>query len=143
MASAQTYANHARWQPPIHFFAIPVLLINVLNAIRHLYLDPSRGTAFAVLVAAALLVVCLYSRVQALTVQDRVIRLEMRLRLQPLLPADLFARFDDLTVKQLTGLRFASDGEMTELVRTTLKENTERAGIKKSIKHWVPDHLRV
>src|SRR5678816_2219758 len=107
MASVQTYANHQRWQPPIHFFAIPVLTINMLNAIRHLYLDPSRGTAFAVLVATALLVACLYSRVQALTVQDRVIRLEMRLRLQPLLPAELFARFDDLTVKQLTGLRFA------------------------------------
>ena len=125
MASVQTYENHRRWLPPIHFFAIPVLLVNALNAIRHLYLDPSRSTAFAVLVAAALLVLSVYSRVQALTVQDRVIRLEMRLRLQSLLPADLYARFDDLTVRQLTGLRFASDGEMTELVRTTLKEHTE------------------
>lgn len=143
MAAVQNYQNHTRWLPAFHFFAIPVLLVNVLNAIRHLYLAPSRGTAFAVVVAAALLTVCFLARTQALAAQDRLIRLEMRLRLQALLPADLAARFDELSVKQLVGLRFASDAEMEELVRTVLNEKTEQKEIKKRIRQWVPDHVRV
>ncbi len=143
MARVQTYDNHTRWLPLYHFFALPVLLVNVVNAIRHLWLDPSRGTAFAVLVAAALAATCFLARAQALTAQDRLIRLEMRLRLQPLLPADLDARFGDLTVEQLVALRFAGDAEMAKLVRTALEDRTAPKEIKKSIQQWVPDHLRV
>ena len=143
MATVQSYKNHTRWLPPFHFFAVPVLLINLLNTIRHLYLAPSRSTAFAVLVAAAILAACFLARTQALAAQDRLIRLEMRLRLQALLPTDLQARFNDLTVKQLVGLRFAGDAEMADLVRTVLKDNTQQAEIKKMIKQWVPDHVRV
>lgn len=143
MAAVQSYENHTRWLPAFHFFALPVLLLNVLNAIRHLYLAPSRGTAFAVVVAAALLAVCFLARTQALAAQDRLIRLEMRLRLQALLPADLMARFGELTVEQLVGLRFASDGEMAELVSAVLKDNIPQKEIKKRIRQWVPDHVRV
>ena len=83
MADAvQSYKKHARLLPPFHFFVIPVLLVNLLNEMRHLYLDPSRHFVWQVIVAAALLMVGFLSRIQALTVQDRVIRLEMRLRLR-------------------------------------------------------------
>ncbi len=143
MATVQSYKSHTRWLPAFHFFALPVLLINFLNSIRHVYYGPTRHTAFAVVVAAALLTVCFLARTQAVAAQDRLIRLEMRLRLQALLPADLQARFDDLTVKQLVGLRFAGDAEMADLVRTVLKDNTEQKEIKKMIKQWVPDHVRV
>ncbi|MDP2321407.1 MAG: DUF6526 family protein [Acidobacteriota bacterium] len=141
--AVQTYKNHVRWLPAFHFFAAPVLLINTINEFRHVYNNPNRSTAFAAVVAAAILTVAFLARIQALTAQDRLIRLEMRLRLQPLLPADLYARFNDLTVPQLVALRFASDGEMTELVRTVLKDGTKQADIKKMIKQWVPDYVRV
>src|SRR5881394_3894317 len=88
----QTFKNHARFFPLFHFFVAPILLINVVNAGRHLYLEPSRSTAWAVVVAAALVGLALAARLMALKVQDRVIRLEMRLRMQQVLPADLCAR---------------------------------------------------
>ena len=143
MAEVQSYKHHVRWLPAFHFFALPVLLINVLNEGRHLYYAPSRSTAFAVVVAAALFATCFLARSQALTAQDRLIRLEMRLRLQGLLPADLMARFGDLDVKQLVALRFASDAELPDLVRTVLKDHTSQRDIKKMIKQWVPDLVRV
>lgn len=139
----QSYKNHVRWLPAFHFFAVPVLLLNTINQLRHLYANPSRSTAFAAVVAAAILTVAFLARTQALQSQNRLIRLEMRLRLQQLLPADVMARFNDLTVAQLVGLRFASDGELPDLVRTVLKDGTKQADIKKMIKHWEPDYVRV
>ena len=139
----QNYKNHTRWLPAFHFFAVPVLLINTINELRHLIANPSQSTAWSAVVAAAILTVAFLARTQALQAQNRLIRLELRLRLQPLLPADLYARFNDLTVPQLVALRFASDGEMTELVRTVLKDGTKQADIKKMIKQWQPDYVRV
>ncbi len=139
----QSYKNHTRWLPPFHFFAAPVLLINTINEFRHVYNNPTRSTAFAAVVAAAILTVAFLARTQALAAQDRLIRLEMRLRLQALLPVDLMARFNDLTVPQLVALRFASDGEMSDLVRTVLKDGTKQSAIKKMIKQWQPDYVRV
>ncbi len=139
----QSYKNHVRWLPAFHFFAVPVLLINTINELRHLYASPSRSTAFAAVVAAAILTVAFLARTQALQAQNRLIRLEMRLRLQQLLPADVMARFNDLTVAQLVGLRFASDGELPDLVRTVLKDGTKQGDIKKMIKQWQPDYVRV
>ena len=141
--AVQSYKNHVRWLPAFHFFAVPVLLLNTINQLRHLYANPSRSTAFAAVVAAAILTVAFLARTQALQAQNRLIRLEMRLRLQQLLPADVMARFNDLTVEQLVGLRFASDGELPDLVRTVLKDGTKQADIKKMIKHWQPDYVRV
>jgi hypothetical protein len=118
--SVQSYKNHIRWLPPFHFFVLPVLLINFLNGARHVWLAPSRSTAFALLVAAALFMAALFARVMAVTVQDRVIRLEMRLRLREVLSPDLHGRINDLTRDQLVALRFASDGELADLVRQVL-----------------------
>jgi hypothetical protein len=139
----QNYKNHARILPAFHFFVLPVLLLNLLNEIRRTWRNPSEGAIFTVVVAAALLTLALLSRIQALTVQDRVIRLEMRMRLRQLLPADLHARIGDLTPRQLVALRFASDAELAELVRETLegKLATGKA-IKLRVKDWQADWLR-
>lgn len=139
----QSYKSHTRWLPAFHFFAIPVLLINTINELRHLYMAPSRSTALAALVAAALLTMGFLARIMALTAQDRLIRLEMRLRLQGLLPADLQARFNELKRQELVALRFASDAELPDLVRTVLKDHPKQAEIKKMIKQWEADHIRV
>jgi hypothetical protein len=144
MAEAvQSYQKHARFLPGFHFFAIPVLFVNVLNEMRHLWMDPTRHFAFQVVVALALLATAFLSRIQALTVQDRVIRLEMRLRLRGVLPPDLQPNIDTLTHRQLVALRFASDAEMAELVRDVLagKLSTGKE-IKMRIKSWQADWLR-
>ena len=144
MAEAvQSYKKHARWLPGFHFFVIPVLLLNLINEIRHVYLEPSRHFAFQLVVAAALLMTAFLSRIQALTVQDRVIRLEMRLRLRGILPPDLQPSIDTLTHRQLVALRFAGDTEMPELVRDVLAGKLATAkDIKMRIKSWQADWLR-
>ena len=144
MAEAtQSYQKHVRWLPGFHFFVMPVLLVNLINELRHLYEDPTRHLAWQVIFAAALVVGVLLSRIQALTVQDRVIRLEMRLRLRGLLPPDLQPNIDTLTHRQLVALRFASDAEMAELVRGVVAGKLASSkDIKSQIKSWQPDWLR-
>jgi hypothetical protein len=140
---AQTYKNHTRLLPAFHLFVLPVLLAHVLNAIRHLALMPNLSTGFGVLVAAALFTLAFLSRTQALTVQDRVIRLEMRMRLRQLLPSELQGRINELTRGQLVALRFASDQEMAELVREILDGRLSASKeIKLRVKNWQPDWLR-
>jgi uncharacterized protein DUF6526 len=140
---AQSYKSHTRLLPPFHFFVVPVLLINVLNTMRHLYQQPSRSMAFEMIVAVALLLLALLSRVQAITVQDRLIRLEMRLRLRQVLPPDLQPRINDLSPRQLVALRFAADAELPGLVRDVLDGRlTTSKEIKMRVKDWQADWLR-
>jgi Family of unknown function (DUF6526) len=142
-AESQTYKNHVRWFAPLHFFVLPVLLANAINAIRHVWLIPTLGTGFALLVAVAILGLGVLSRVMALTVQDRVIRLEMRLRLRECLPADLRNRINDLTPPQLVALRFASDAELADMVRDVLAGKlASQREIKMRVKDWQGDFLR-
>jgi hypothetical protein len=141
--TAQSYKNHTRFFPLFHFFVVPVLVINLLNAIRHLYLQPNRGTGWAVVLATGLVGLALAARLMALKVQDRVIRLEMRLRMQQTLPADLCARISELTPEQLVALRFASDAELADLVRDVLAGKlTSQKAIKQSVRNWTGDYLR-
>ena len=139
----QTYKNHVRLFPPFHLFVLPVLLIHFLNQIRHLWLAPSRSTGFAAVVALAIMTLAVLSRVMTVTVQDRMIRLEMRLRLIQTLPPDLQARINDLTRRQLVALRFASDAELPGLVRDVLEGRlTTVKEIKLRVKDWQADWLR-
>ena len=141
---SQTYKNHVRWFAPLHFFVLPVLLANALNAIRHVWQNPALSTGFALLVAVAILALGVLSRVMAVTVQDRVVRLEMRLRLGGVLPPDLCSRIPEFTVAQLVSMRFASDAELSALARKVLDEKLkERNTIKRLVKNWKPDFLRV
>jgi hypothetical protein len=140
---AQNFENHVKFVPQFHFFVVPVLLVNVIWSIVRLVHSVSAWTAFEVLVAFALLLLAFVSRVTALTVQDRLIRLEMRLRLLEMLPADLKPRIGDFTVGQLVSLRFASDAELPELARKVLADNvTDRKAIKKMVRNWQGDFLR-
>jgi Family of unknown function (DUF6526) len=139
----QTYKNHPRLLPAYHFFVLPVLLLNVLNEVRRAWRNPSEGSLFVVVVAAALFTLAYLSRTQTLTVQDRVIRLEMRLRLERILPPELQTRIQDLTHRQLVALRFASDAELPVLVREILDGKlTTGKEIKLRVKNWQGDWLR-
>ena len=139
----QTYKNHTRLLPAFHFFVVPVLALNALNAVRHVWLAPNRSTTWALIVAVALATLALVARMMAVTVQDRVIRLEMRLRLRECLPADLRPRVGELTRAQLIALRFASDAELPVLVRDVLEGRLRTSkDIKLRVKEWQPDFLR-
>ena len=139
----QSYKKHARWLPAYHFFVMPVLLANTLNAIRHVWLLPTLGMFFQLIVAVALLMLGFLARVMTLTVQDRVIRLEMRLRLRGVLPPDLQPRINELTHRQLVAMRFASDAELTELMREVLEGKLATSNeIKQRVKNWQADWLR-
>src|SRR5258708_10194235 len=116
----QSYKNHTRFLPAFHFFVMPVLLVNLVNSIRHLWVQLNLHYGFEAVRAAAFLMLALLSRGQAVTVQDRLIGLEMRLRLRGLLPPDLQPGINDLTHQQLVAMRFASDAEMADLVRDVL-----------------------
>ena len=140
---SQNYSNHAKFVPPFHFFVLPVLLVNVGVSIYHAYRVQSFDTIFGILLALALLMGVLFGRIFALKVQDRVIHLEMVLRMKQLFPADLQPRIDKFTVEQLIGLRFASDAELPALSRRVLQEKiTNRKPIKQAVQNWKADELR-
>ena len=141
--STQTYKNHFRTFPPFHFVVLPVLLINFLINIYRTYQAPSFTTAWGIVLGFTFLLLAVASRVMSLTVQDRVIRLEMRLRLMGLLPPDLQGRVGELTRQQMVALRFASDAELPRLVREVLtgKLQTQKA-IKEQVRDWQGDYLR-
>ena len=140
---AQNYKNHTSIFPLFHYFVLPVLFLNVIVEARHIYYDVSRHNIWTLVLAIGLLALALSARVMAVTVQDRVIRMEMRQRLALCLPADLQARIGDLTRQQLVALRFASDTEMADLVRDVLagKLATQKE-IKLRVKDWQADWLR-
>ncbi len=141
--AAQDYRTHRRWDPTYHFFAATVLVVAFFVSLWQAFKAPSAWTVWQAIVAAAIVVIAWKARAFALKAQDRVIRLEERLRLAAVLSEPLRTRSLALTEDQLIGLRFASDGELAELVPAALDEGLSGEAIKKRIKVWRPDHFRV
>lgn len=140
----QTFENHTRLVPVYHMVALPILVLNFLWSAYQLVRVPSVTTVMGTLVAIALVILFFCARVFALKAQDRVIRLEMQLRLARLLPREPVACIDSLTLDQMVALRFASDDELPALYRKVVDEKiTNRKQIKQMIKTWKPDYLRV
>ena len=146
MPTTQNLKNHTRWYPLFHFFVLPMLLLNFIFSI---YLAIHHWPAHWALLlwwiamSVVFFVMAGIARGGAIKVQDRVIRLEERLRLLALLPAEDRAHINDLTCKQLIALRFASDDELPALFRKTLTQNLEPKAIKESIVNWRGDYHRV
>jgi uncharacterized protein DUF6526 len=139
----QNYGNHRRWNAPWHFVVLPILVINALLALAGLVRAPSRETAWTAIVATAVAGAAALLRRMALTVQNRVIRLEEELRLHRLLP-ERHEDIEELTLDQLIAIRFASGLEVPHLVdRVISGEIKTQDEIKRAVQHWRPDHLRV
>jgi hypothetical protein len=140
----QTLANHVRLHPPFHFFVLPVtataLILAIVNVVRHY--DLLEAWALVVLASAATVAAPLI-RVNALKAQDRVIRLEERMRLAAILNEPLKSRIGELTESQLIAIRFCPDAELPGLVDKSLKSKLSASDIKKSIVNWRPDTFRV
>ncbi|MGA9304270.1 MAG: DUF6526 family protein [Candidatus Sulfotelmatobacter sp.] len=139
----QTFANHARYDPLFHFFVLPVFVLSTLAAIVLFLWHPSLHSAWRFVLLAAGTVAVFKIRLYTVRVQDRVIRLEERLRLASLLPESSRSRIPELTESQLIALRFASDGEVAWLAERALAEKLSAADIKKAIQTWRPDYWRV
>lgn len=141
MASApQSFENHRKFVPLYHYATLPILIGNVLVASYYVVRAPGLPSVWALLMGVALFLGALFARVFSLAAQDRVIRLEERLRLQQLLPEPLRARIPEFTRDQLIALRFASDAELPTLAATVLQGNIQkRDEIKKMITSWRAD----
>lgn len=147
----QNLQNHTKYDPPFHFVLIPIFTFNliyrIVELVRHLinngdssgWLPQTAG----IVVAFGLLLLTFKTRIYSLKVQDRVIRLEERLRLATILPEPLRIRIPELTKGQLVALRFAPDEELTELVRAALDKKLGSKEIKQGIRNWRADHFRV
>ncbi len=143
MAKPQSFSNHTKYDPAFHFFLVPVLAINVIQVIIQLFHSPRPLGFWLLVISLALLVMAGRMRSYATHLQDRIIRLEERLRLTALLQEPLRSRIGELTDAQLVGLRFASNAELPLLVQRALDEKLSRSDIKKAITDWRPDYSRV
>ena len=142
-SQSQNFSNHTRFDPPFHFFIVPVFAITLVMTVVHLVRRPSLWSAWMVVFLLAALGALFKSRLYALRVQDRLIRLEERLRLGSLVDPAWRPHIAELTESQLVGLRFASDGELPALAARAVAEKLSRSDIKKAILDWRPDTSRV
>lgn len=140
---AQDLKHHSRLHPPFHIFSIGFLVLNLIAVIVHLVRHFTLWNVWLLVMSIVALVPFFLIRMYALKVQDRVIRLEERVRLKELAPPDWRPQIERLSADQFIGLRFASDDEVVGLARQALEENLNRKQIKVRIKVWRPDHWRV
>jgi hypothetical protein len=141
--TTQNAKNHGRFDPLFHFFLAPVLLANLVCAIVALVHRQNFFHWWMLVLSLAAFVLLFRLRSYPLKVQDRVIRLEERLRLQALAPAEWHGQIYRLNEDQLIGLRFAADDEAVELAKQALEHNLNRKQIKERIKSWRTDDWRV
>ena len=143
MSESQSLKSHGRYDPAYHFFLAIIVIANVVIAIIHAVHHFSFDPVWLVVLSLAALVAVFRFRQYPLKVQDRVIRLEERLRLQALAPTEWHSQIYRLTEDQLIALRFAADDEVVELAKQALEHNLNRKQIKERIKSWRPDNWRV
>jgi Family of unknown function (DUF6526) len=143
MSETQNLKNHARFDPAYHFLLFAVYLLNLIYAGFHLYRQPSLSSGWYLVVSLLAVVPLLKLRTYPLKVQDRVIRLEERVRLQTLAPQEWRTQLHRLNENQLIALRFAADDEVVELATQALEQNLTRKQIKERIRNWRPDNWRV
>jgi hypothetical protein len=141
--TTQSYANHKRVFPLYHLFALPILLAHVIVTFVGAFREPSAWTVWMVMVALGLAAAAVANRASTLIVQNRVIGLEMRLRLATVLPVELCQRIPELHLKQLVGLRYAGDAELAGLVERCLRGELATAdAVKRAVRQWRPDYVR-
>ena len=143
-ATQQSYANHRRFVPMFHYVTGLLFLANLIFAVYHIIRVFGLASVVNLLTAIALVLLFLYTRSFAAANQDRIIRVEERLRMDRLFSDPLKSRVLEFSVSQCVGLRFASDAELPGLAGRVLDEKIDnREEIKKLIREWRPDNDRV
>jgi len=139
----QNFSNHTRNFPLFHFVASPLLAIYLVYTIYVLVRAPSLASVMGLVFAAGVVAMLFASRLMVLTVQNRVIRLEMTLRLQRVLGQAAANALANLPLGRLIALRFASDAELPELIARVLSQELRTSTqVKQAIREWQPDLLR-
>ena len=142
--STQSFESHAKMVPLYHYWATAFLVAPTLYFLILTVTSFSVMNLMLLSFAIGVNIVGLFSRLFPLGVQDRVIRLEERMRMERLLPAELKLRINEISTDHLIGLRFASDGELADLVRRVLDgELATRKDVKAAVKSWRADHQRI
>jgi hypothetical protein len=141
--ASQNLKNHARLDPPYHVVLGLIVIVNLIIAIVNVFRHFGFHSVWVLVLSCGLVILFLRIREYPLKVQDRVIRLEERLRLQALAPAEWHAQIYRLNEGQLIALRFAGDDEVVALAKTALEENLTRKQIKERIRNWRSDAWRV
>jgi len=143
-STPQNFANHAKFVPMYHMVAFPMIMTYVAYSLYTVITAFSVASLISLLFGVGVIIVTLFARLFPLAAQDRIIRLEERMRLHELLPQEQHGTIGQLTTEQLIGLRFASDDEVADLIRTVVSEGIkDRKEIKSRVKNWRPDHQRV
>jgi len=140
---AQSLANHTRYDPAFHFFLLPLGLVAIILSVVRIIHRPTLVSTLLLILAFGFVMIAFKARGYALKAQDRVIRLEERLRLAMLMPEAGRARIGELTESQLIALRFASDAELPGLAMRALNEGLTSKQIKSAIVSWRGDHFRI
>jgi len=139
----QNLRNHAKFDEPFHFILAPIALVTLIVSVVRLVRAPGFDTAWATVLAIAFFVALFRLRTYPLHVQNRLIRLEERMRFQQVLPENLRPRIGEISESQLVALRFAPDAELPGLVQRTLSEKLSNKQIKQAIRDWRPDYYRM
>ncbi len=142
----QSYKNHLKFYPPHHFILLPLLAIAIFISFRNIFKYPLQQQFFiwiTIVLFFIFYVAVMLRQHYALGNQNRIVRLEMRLRYYQLTGKRFEPLEQQLLFGQIAALRFASDEELPDLVQRALDDNLSPANIKKSIKNWQPDYMRV
>ena len=143
MPETQTYQTHRQWVPLWHFVALPIAMANLVIQFMALRNGMTFASIWSAVFAIGFAAAAYLARQQAIVVQNRLIRLEERLRMRDVLPEGTRGRIGELTTSQLIGLRFAPDAELGGLVERCLGGQLANAeAVKKEIKGWRADTLR-
>ena len=144
MSQPQSAASHAKMVPMYHYVTFALIFIPTVYFLAQAVTAFSVQTLMTALFGVGVIFATLFARLFPLGVQDRVIRLEERLRLARVLPAEMQGDIDSISTDILIGLRFASDGELTEIVRRIQSgELPDRKSVKAAVKSWRADHQRI
>jgi hypothetical protein len=142
-STPQNLKNHGRTDPLYHIVLLLVLVANVVFSVFHLMHHQNISSAWFLVLSLVVFILFIKLRTYPLKVQDRVIRLEERLRLQALAPIEWHPQIYRLTEEQLIGLRFAADDEVVALAKRAIEENLSRKQIKEGVKNWRADNWRI
>lgn len=142
----QNFKNHRKYYPFHHFFILPVLLIITVVATIGIFKYPEQQNIYTLIAALSflsLLVAIMLRQHYALGNQNRIVRLEMRLRYFEITGKRFYEIEKKLRFGQIAALRFASDAELLPLIEKAITENLSSTAIKKSIQNWEADDMRV
>ncbi len=140
----QNLENHAKFVPLYHFVSFGLIAVYTLWSLYVAVTAFSVGALMSLFLGVGIVFVFFFSRLFPLGVQDRVIRLEERVRLERLLGSERHDAIYGMDTELLIGLRFASDGEVADLFNAIVSEGiSDRAEVKKRVKNWRTDNQRI